>query len=239
MLRFPSSNEIYVKAMLPLRQGYPLSAPQPISSLPVEKRRAGVIIGDIGIIRDDGSFEYLFNPFLPTTGPKCRNDIPTAFNDTLPPVARTSQVRNALNSRKALCSLESHGETDVCSPLSSAVHDPCLQVCIVGLPRLFLADLHERTRTKKWHMAGFLRITTLVMIYFYSVCQRYVADRTSVHSDRCLGSSRRAFKGRPLQIRPLQILLCASIIMPFYSLIDYILVHMGYFATQRVMSLPI
>ena len=112
MLRFPSSIEIYVKAMLSLRQGYPLPSPQPISSLPVEKRRVGTIIGDVGTIREDGSFDYLFNPLLPTTDPKNPLDLPTAFNDILPPVARISQVRSAFNSRTAVCSLGSHCDTN-------------------------------------------------------------------------------------------------------------------------------
>ena len=112
MSRCSNNDEVYVKAMLPLRQGYPLSVPQPISSLPVVKRRVGTIIGDVGTIRDDGSFDYLFNPLLPTTDPKNPRDLPTAFNDVSPPVARTSQVRSAFNSGTAICSLGSHCDTN-------------------------------------------------------------------------------------------------------------------------------
>ena len=112
MSRCSNNDEVYVKAMLPLRQGYPLSVPQPISSLPVVKRRVGTIIGDVGTIRDDGSFDYLFNPLLPTTNPKNPRDLPTAFNDVSPPVARTSQVRSAFNSGTAICSLGSHCDTN-------------------------------------------------------------------------------------------------------------------------------
>ena len=112
MSRCPSNNEVYVTAMLPLRQGYPLPAPQPISSLPVEKRRVGTTIGDVGTIRDDGSFDYFFNPLLPTTDPRNPQDLPTAFKDVLPPVARISQVRSAFNSRTAICSLGSHCDTN-------------------------------------------------------------------------------------------------------------------------------
>ena len=111
MSRCSNSDEVYVKGMLPLRRGYPLSAPQPISSLPVDKRRVGTIIGDVGTIRDDGSFDYLFNPLLPTNDPKNPQDLPTAFNDVSPPVARTSQMRSAINSRTALCSLGSLCDT--------------------------------------------------------------------------------------------------------------------------------
>jgi len=112
MSRSSNSDEVYVKAMLPLRRGYPLPTPQPISSLPVEKRRVGTIIGDIGTIRDDGSFDYLFNPLLPTTDPRNPHDLPTTFEDVIPPVARTSHVRSALNSRTAICSLGSRCETN-------------------------------------------------------------------------------------------------------------------------------
>ncbi|KDR79338.1 hypothetical protein GALMADRAFT_1234875 [Galerina marginata CBS 339.88] len=110
--RYSSSDEVYVKAMLSLRRGYPLPAPQPISSLPVEKRRVGTIIGDVGTIRDDGSFDYLFNPLLSTTDPRNPPDLPTAFKDVSPPVTRTSQVRSAINSRTAVCSLGSHCNTN-------------------------------------------------------------------------------------------------------------------------------
>jgi hypothetical protein len=111
MSRCSNSDEVYVKAMLPLRRGYPLPAPQPISSLPVEKRRVGTIIGDVGTIRDDGSFDYLFNPLLPTTDPRNPDDLPTAFN-ILPPVAKPSQKRSAINSRTAVCSRGSHCDTN-------------------------------------------------------------------------------------------------------------------------------
>ena len=84
MSRCSNSDEVYVKAMLPLRRGYPLSVPQPISSLPVDKRRVGTIIGDDGTIRDDGSFDYLFNPLLPTTDPINPQDLPTTFNELSP-----------------------------------------------------------------------------------------------------------------------------------------------------------
>ena len=112
MSRCSNSDEVYVRGMLPLRRGYPLSTPQPISSLPIEKRRVGTIIGDVGAITDDGSFDYLFNPLLPTIDPKNPQDLPTAFNDVSPPVVRTSQVRGAFNSRTALCSLGSHCNTN-------------------------------------------------------------------------------------------------------------------------------
>ena len=112
MSRFSNSDEVYVKAMLPLRRGYPLSVPQPISSLPVEKRRVGTIIGDVGTIRDDGTFDYLFNPLLPTTDPRNPNDLLTTFNDVLPPITRSSQVRSTFNSRTAVCSLGSHCNTN-------------------------------------------------------------------------------------------------------------------------------
>ncbi|KDR79341.1 hypothetical protein GALMADRAFT_137189 [Galerina marginata CBS 339.88] len=110
--RYSSSDEAYVKDMLPLRRGYPLPAPQPISSLPVEKRRVGTIIGDVGTIRDDGSFDYILNPLLSTTDPRNPPDLPTAFKDVIPPITRTSQVRSAINSRTAVCSLGSHCNTN-------------------------------------------------------------------------------------------------------------------------------
>ena len=41
--------------------GYPLYRPEPAKSLPSNLRRKGIRIGDVGLITQDGSFDFLFN----------------------------------------------------------------------------------------------------------------------------------------------------------------------------------
>ncbi|TFK33084.1 hypothetical protein BDQ12DRAFT_576571, partial [Crucibulum laeve] len=57
--------QIYVEQMLPVRFGYPLWHPTPSSSLPLAYRKEGVSVGDFGILTSDGSFDFIFNIWLP------------------------------------------------------------------------------------------------------------------------------------------------------------------------------
>ncbi|KAF8977599.1 hypothetical protein BDQ17DRAFT_1224375, partial [Cyathus striatus] len=65
----PSSYEVYVEKMFPLKHGYPLWLPQPDHNLPIEYRQNGVSIGDIGFITSNGGFDYLFNIWSPAKSP--------------------------------------------------------------------------------------------------------------------------------------------------------------------------
>jgi hypothetical protein len=53
--------DIYTECLLPLRHGYPLYRPEPHNGLPHACRIEGVSIGDVGIIRPEGYFDFLFN----------------------------------------------------------------------------------------------------------------------------------------------------------------------------------
>ena len=54
-------NEIYERRLLPNARGFPLWIPESDRQLPIEYRRIGVSIGDVGVIRSDGGFSCLFN----------------------------------------------------------------------------------------------------------------------------------------------------------------------------------
>ncbi|KIL63942.1 hypothetical protein M378DRAFT_163905 [Amanita muscaria Koide BX008] len=53
--------ERYTRSMLKSLIGYPLYDPKPFSELSKEYPRNGVNIGDVGFIRGDGTFDFLFN----------------------------------------------------------------------------------------------------------------------------------------------------------------------------------
>ncbi|KIL66047.1 hypothetical protein M378DRAFT_34266, partial [Amanita muscaria Koide BX008] len=51
----------YTRTMLECRVGYPLYEPEPFSQLSKEYLRNGINVGDVGFVRQDGAFDFLFN----------------------------------------------------------------------------------------------------------------------------------------------------------------------------------
>ncbi|KIL61204.1 hypothetical protein M378DRAFT_63797, partial [Amanita muscaria Koide BX008] len=51
----------YTRSMLECMVGYPLYNPKPFSELSMEYPRNGINVGDVGFIRRDGDFDFLFN----------------------------------------------------------------------------------------------------------------------------------------------------------------------------------
>ena len=74
-MRTESDPDTYARILLTQRIGYPLWRPNP-SGLPVEHRKQGVKIGDVGKILYDGRFLFLFNVFLCGDDPANRWHIP-------------------------------------------------------------------------------------------------------------------------------------------------------------------
>ncbi|KAF8995204.1 hypothetical protein BDQ17DRAFT_1032185 [Cyathus striatus] len=66
--------------MFLLKHGYPIWLPQPELNLPVEYRREGVSIGDVGFITSNGAFDFLFNIW----------DQPGNFSSVSPPPLKTT-----------------------------------------------------------------------------------------------------------------------------------------------------
>ncbi|KZP19478.1 hypothetical protein FIBSPDRAFT_561886 [Athelia psychrophila] len=60
-----TDSQVYARRLLPKKHRYPMYYPEPLDNLPLEYRRRGVGIGDVGIIKPDGSFEFAFNIFIP------------------------------------------------------------------------------------------------------------------------------------------------------------------------------
>ncbi len=57
----PRAHAIYTKLLLRRGHGYPLWIPESDYNLPDAYRDKGVSVGDLGILTDDGGFDFLFN----------------------------------------------------------------------------------------------------------------------------------------------------------------------------------
>lgn len=56
-----ASNIIYRDLLMHKRHGLPFWTPEPDANLPEAYRKLGISIGDLGLLTDDGGFDYLFN----------------------------------------------------------------------------------------------------------------------------------------------------------------------------------
>ena len=56
-----SSSDIYRDLLLRMGHGLPLWKPKPDANLPEAYIKQGISIGDLGLLTDDGGFDYLFN----------------------------------------------------------------------------------------------------------------------------------------------------------------------------------
>ncbi|PBK99984.1 hypothetical protein ARMGADRAFT_525887 [Armillaria gallica] len=74
-----SSREIYTCLLLQKEHGYPLWIPEPDGQLPEAYRGKGVGVGDVGILRNDGGFDYLFNACMPADDPINKGRVPEGF----------------------------------------------------------------------------------------------------------------------------------------------------------------
>ncbi|KAJ7469879.1 hypothetical protein B0H11DRAFT_1684476, partial [Mycena galericulata] len=72
-------SRLYSRLLLPKGHGYPLFHPQPFDDLPLESRRTGTEIGDVGIVTSDGSFDVLFNICRTADDPMNRFGVPRDF----------------------------------------------------------------------------------------------------------------------------------------------------------------
>ena len=70
-------------------RGFPLWIPDPNRALPLNYRRTGVRIGDVGIITHSGAFSFLFNICLPHNDPVNPPVLPEHFAPISPPIEAT------------------------------------------------------------------------------------------------------------------------------------------------------
>ncbi|KAJ7496647.1 hypothetical protein FB451DRAFT_199775, partial [Mycena latifolia] len=59
-----SDSEVYCSQLLRRGRGFPLYVPEPQRNLPLEYRKKGVAIGDVGRVTPEGIFDFFFNIYL-------------------------------------------------------------------------------------------------------------------------------------------------------------------------------
>ncbi|KAJ7186014.1 hypothetical protein C8R46DRAFT_982798, partial [Mycena filopes] len=74
-----SDSRLYTRLLLPKGHGYPLFHPQPFDDLPLQSRRVGTEIGDLGVVTSDGSFDVIFNICRAADDPLNRFGVPAGF----------------------------------------------------------------------------------------------------------------------------------------------------------------
>jgi len=75
-----ASSNIYRDLLLPQRHGLPFWTPEPDANLPETYKDRGISIGDLGLLTDDGGFDYLFNIHAKADDPVNQLGTPTDFN---------------------------------------------------------------------------------------------------------------------------------------------------------------
>lgn len=63
-----SDSQVYARKLFARKYGYPLYIPEPSSTLPLDFIKRGVSVGDVGIISQDGSFDFAFSLCAPGPG---------------------------------------------------------------------------------------------------------------------------------------------------------------------------
>ncbi|KAK0500195.1 hypothetical protein EDD18DRAFT_818728 [Armillaria luteobubalina] len=75
----PRAHVIYTKLLLRRGHGYPLWIPESDYNLPEVYRNKGVSVGDLGILTDDGGFDFLFNVCAEADDPVNQGHVPPQF----------------------------------------------------------------------------------------------------------------------------------------------------------------
>ncbi|KAL0569633.1 hypothetical protein V5O48_012331 [Marasmius crinis-equi] len=73
------ASQIYATALSTLRRGCALFIPEPNGELSTEYQENGVQIGDVGILRTDGSFDFIFNVCRSASDPINQYGVPDGF----------------------------------------------------------------------------------------------------------------------------------------------------------------
>lgn len=75
-----AASQVYARQLLPRKLGYPLFVPESSTHLPVQFRERGISIGDVGVIKQNGSFDYIFSICSPADDPVNYLGVPRNFH---------------------------------------------------------------------------------------------------------------------------------------------------------------
>ncbi|PBK85476.1 hypothetical protein ARMGADRAFT_973446, partial [Armillaria gallica] len=75
-----SAHALYTRLLLSRDHGYPLWVPEPDYGLPPAYIKRGIWVGDVGIKRNDGGFDFIFNAFLEADDPVHEGGVPQNFS---------------------------------------------------------------------------------------------------------------------------------------------------------------
>lgn len=76
---------VYVRQLYPKGHGFPHWEPDPDENLPQKYIDKGISVGDVGIITEDGGFDFLFSICFPSDDPINGRGVPDAFEDVPSP----------------------------------------------------------------------------------------------------------------------------------------------------------
>ncbi|KAF9048901.1 hypothetical protein BJ165DRAFT_1609884 [Panaeolus papilionaceus] len=147
--RLKGNNRIYELNMLKKCRGYPLWVPECSQSLPIEKRRLGVDIGDVGLIDKDGCFVFLFNILLPIDHPFHPEVMPQGYT----PVRHRSHdlvVSRPLRNDTALTSMSVRRLVGGCSSLEQKFEIVSSEGAVLALPEG--AQTYRIQNVSKWEI---------------------------------------------------------------------------------------
>jgi len=71
---------------------HPLRIPQPILQLPLNYRRRGTQVDDVGIITEDGAFDFMFSICHDTASSIDPASLPVGFQPINPPILPAKEV---------------------------------------------------------------------------------------------------------------------------------------------------
>ncbi|KAK0501768.1 hypothetical protein EDD18DRAFT_1065917 [Armillaria luteobubalina] len=121
-----SSREIYTRLLLQKEHGYPLWIPEPDRRLPEAYRGKGVRVGDVGILRNDGGFDYLFNACKPADDPINKGRVPEGFEPII-----SADVREIETMHKRGSDIRSASVSKVEMSIGGAAESPCGAILVL------------------------------------------------------------------------------------------------------------
>ncbi|KAJ7143008.1 hypothetical protein C8R44DRAFT_196347 [Mycena epipterygia] len=115
-----TDSQLYSRRLLPKGHGYPLFRPQPSDDLPIEYRRTGASIGDVGVITVDGYFDFIFNICMPADSSINWLGVPDRFDRV---VLDTGAIFHARNHHRPGCDISNTTIKKRRLDLNAAVED--------------------------------------------------------------------------------------------------------------------